>query len=54
MIDGTPLRFLKMNGLGNDFVIFDGRVRKLVLGPEAAKRIADRKAGIGGDQVIVV
>jgi len=54
MVEVTPLRFLKMNGLGNDFVIFDGRARQLVLGGETARRVADRDAGIGCDQVIVV
>ncbi|MGI9378147.1 MAG: diaminopimelate epimerase [Methyloligellaceae bacterium] len=43
-----------MNGLGNDFAIFDSRSRALQLGPEGAKRVADREAGIGCDQVIVV
>jgi len=43
-----------MNGLGNDFAIFDGRSRQIVVGTEAARRIADRDAGIGCDQVIVV
>jgi diaminopimelate epimerase len=48
----TP--FIKMNGLGNDFVIFDLRDSKARLSPEDARRIADRKSGIGCDQVIAV
>jgi diaminopimelate epimerase len=46
--------FLKMHGLGNDFVIFDARTFPLPLDPAAARAIADRKLGIGCDQVIVM
>lgn len=47
-------RFLKMHGLGNDFVVFDARNQMVALDPRAAKAIADRKAGVGCDQVIVI
>ncbi len=46
--------FLKMHGLGNDFVIFDARIFPLLVDPIMAKAIADRKRGIGCDQVIVM
>ena len=46
--------FLKMHGLGNDFVIFDGRTFPVPVDALAAKAIADRKRGIGCDQVIVM
>jgi diaminopimelate epimerase len=46
--------FRKMNGLGNDFVVLDARARALPLGPDAVRAIADRKHGIGCDQVIVL
>lgn len=46
--------FLKMHGLGNDFVIFDGRIFPVPVSPAMAKAIADRKRGIGCDQVIVM
>jgi diaminopimelate epimerase len=46
--------FWKMNGLGNDFVVLDGRTSPVPIGPEEARRIADRRAGIGCDQVIVL
>ncbi len=46
--------FKKMNGLGNDFVVIDARTDKIVLSETAAARIADRKSGIGCDQVIVM
>jgi diaminopimelate epimerase len=48
----TP--FLKMHGLGNDFAVFDGRTRALSLGEGQARAIADRRLGIGCDQVIVI
>ena len=50
--NGTPFR--KMNGLGNDFVVLDGRARTLPLTPAAVQRIADRKTGIGCDTVVVL
>ena len=46
--------FLKMHGLGNDFAIFDARVFPIPLTAAIARAIADRKRGIGCDQVIVM
>ncbi len=47
--------FLKMHGLGNDFAVFDTRGRRSVPGRRAlARAIADRKTGIGCDQVIAI
>jgi len=45
-----------MNGLGNDFVVLDGREHTVILGPEDAQRLGDRKGalGLGCDQVIVM
>ena len=49
------MRYLKMNGAGNDFVILDARSRgSLPLSAEQARAIADRETGIGCDQVIAV
>jgi diaminopimelate epimerase len=49
------MRYLKMNGCGNDFVILDSRESgALTLTPEEARAIADRKTGIGCDQVIAL
>ncbi|HXM00665.1 MAG TPA: diaminopimelate epimerase [Rhizomicrobium sp.] len=48
----TP--FLKMHGLGNDFVVFDARDQGLVLDADKARAIADRRQGVGCDQVIVI
>jgi len=49
---GRP--FLKMHGAGNDFVVLDARSRPWEIDGEAARRIADRRTGIGCDQLIVV
>ena len=48
----TP--FLKMHGLGNDFVVFDARKQGLALDAGTARAVADRRFGIGCDQVIVI
>lgn len=49
------MRYLKMNGCGNDFVVIDVRSRgSLPLSPAQARAIADRKTGLGCDQVIAV
>jgi diaminopimelate epimerase len=49
------MRYLKMNGCGNDFVILDARSRgSLPLSTAQAKAIADRETGVGCDQVIAV
>jgi diaminopimelate epimerase len=48
----TP--FLKMHGLGNDFAVFDARNQKLALDAATARAIANRRFGIGCDQVIVI
>jgi diaminopimelate epimerase len=48
------LAFTKMHGLGNDFVVIDARQRPLVLTDDQKRRIADRRRGIGCDQLIVL
>lgn len=49
------MRYFKMNGCGNDFVILDGRARGAVpLSETQARAIADRKSGVGCDQVIAL
>jgi diaminopimelate epimerase len=48
----TP--FVKMHGSGNDFVVFDERDGALGLTPARAAAIADRRTGIGCDQLIVI
>ncbi len=47
--------FTKMHGLGNDFVILDGREsERPFMAPSIAKGLADRSTGIGCDQLIVL
>jgi len=48
------LKFTKMQGAGNDFVVVDGVSRAIVITPERARRIADRHFGVGCDQVLLV
>ncbi|HEY0085736.1 MAG TPA: diaminopimelate epimerase, partial [Allosphingosinicella sp.] len=47
-------RFEKMHGLGNDFVIFDAREAPLEMDGARARALADRRTGIGCDQLIVL
>ncbi|GAB4180854.1 MAG: diaminopimelate epimerase [Thalassobaculales bacterium] len=46
--------FLKMHGLGNDFVVLDGRAGGFRPGPAAARAIGDRRTGVGFDQLLVI
>ncbi|MDB5735167.1 MAG: Diaminopimelate epimerase [Alphaproteobacteria bacterium] len=46
--------FLKMHGLGNDFVVFDARDSAIPLSADQARKIADRHFGIGCDTVVVI
>jgi diaminopimelate epimerase len=50
----TGRSFIKMHGLGNDFVVIDARAQPLVLDDDQARAIADRKTGVGCDQFIVI
>lgn len=47
-------RFVKMHGLGNDFVVFDVREGDLALTPGQARALSDRHTGIGCDQIIYI
>ncbi len=47
-------RFHKMHGLGNDFVVIDARVDAVAMTTARAVAIADRRTGIGCDQLIMV
>jgi diaminopimelate epimerase len=46
--------FTKMHGCGNDFVVLDARAQALALTPAQAAVLADRRRGIGCDQVITI
>ncbi len=48
------MRFIKMHGLGNDFVIVDGRAGPPALDGDAVRALSDRRRGIGFDQLIVM
>ncbi len=48
------LQFAKMHGLGNDFVVIDHINQRFDITPERARLLADRKRGIGCDQILLV
>ncbi|WP_322031513.1 diaminopimelate epimerase [Paraburkholderia sp. J76] len=48
------LKFTKMHGAGNDFVVLDGYSQDLALTPERVRALADRHFGIGADQLLIV
>ena len=48
------LDFVKMHGLGNDFVILDARDHVLTLDTGAARAICDRHRGVGCDQILII
>ena len=52
MINGLP--FMKMHGLGNDFVVLDARDRSLPVTPALARAIGHRQFGVGFDQLAVM
>jgi diaminopimelate epimerase len=48
------IAFRKMHGLGNDFVVVDLRVQPAAIGAAAARILADRRTGVGCDQLILL
>ncbi|AXF06592.1 diaminopimelate epimerase [Paraburkholderia sp. SIMBA_055] len=48
------LKFTKMHGAGNDFVVLDGYTQALNLTPEQVRALADRHFGVGADQLLLV
>jgi diaminopimelate epimerase len=48
------LKFTKMHGAGNDFVVLDGVRQQLLLSPEQLRLLADRHFGVGCDQILLV
>lgn len=48
------LPFMKMHGLGNDFVVLDARTRAVNVTPALAQALADRHRGVGFDQLAVI
>ncbi|MGO1659874.1 MAG: diaminopimelate epimerase [Marinobacter sp.] len=51
---GPLLRFTKMHGLGNDFMVIDAISQPFRLRPDIIRELADRNVGIGFDQLLVV
>lgn len=54
MSHNAPLPFAKMHGLGNDFVVIDTRETPVAMDAPLARAIADRKTGVGCDQLILI
>ncbi len=50
----TGPAFIKMHGLGNDFVVLDARASDISLSDKQIRAISDRRTGVGCDQLIVV
>ncbi len=50
----TGLPFMKMHGLGNDFVVLDARAQDISMTPALARAIADRHRGVGFDQLAII
>lgn len=50
----STLPFMKMHGLGNDFVVVDARAHPVAITPALARAIGDRHCGIGFDQLAVI
>jgi len=50
----TGLPFMKMHGLGNDFVVVDARARSVSMTPVLARAIGDRRQGVGFDQLALI
>jgi diaminopimelate epimerase len=48
------LKFTKMHGAGNDFIVIDAINQQVALDPHQWQRLADRRFGIGADQILIV
>ena len=48
------LRFTKMQGAGNDFVVLDGTRAAIVLSDAQVRRLGDRRYGVGADQILMI
>ena len=48
------LKFTKMHGLGNDFIVLDGTIQKIELNRQQIRKLADRHFGIGFDQLLLI
>ena len=48
------INFIKMHGLGNDFVIIDKRVKPIAITDQLIRKLSDRRSGAGCDQLITI
>jgi len=49
-----PLRFTKMQGLGNDFIVIDAVRQRVDLSADMVRRLSDRHFGVGCDQMLII
>jgi diaminopimelate epimerase len=54
MTPTNTIKFTKMHGAGNDFVVLDNRQGQVDLTPSLVRRLADRHLGVGADQILIV
>lgn len=54
MVNENMLRFTKMNGAGNDFILLDNRTAEIQLNSEQIARLCDRHRGIGADGILLL
>lgn len=52
--DMSGIPFIKMHGLGNDFVVIDTRANRFDTGAANVRAVADRRLGVGCDQLIII
>ena len=48
------IKFTKMHGIGNDFIVIDAISQSITITPKIAKKLGDRRFGVGCDQILVV
>ena len=48
------LKFTKMQGAGNDFVVLDATRSAITLSPEQLRQLGDRRFGVGADQILLI
>ncbi len=54
MLASMRIEFLKMQGLGNDFIVFDAPTAGAHLDPDTVRALADRRTGVGFDQALML
>src|SRR5712675_3466517 len=54
MLNGNKLRFTKMDGAGNDFILIDNRAGDIHLNGSQIARLCDRHRGIGADGILLL